>query len=224
MKTKFIMKTNLKIAFMIIFAISISACEKDSLDTNASVESFNKSNNNKVSVPVVDHTFTVIPGTSSTLHRTQNGITVNFKTSGLIPGNAYTMWWVIWNKPNECEDPGHCIDTDFPNGEAIELDVLYAAGHIAGASGTGNFSAHLSVGDNSGSLFGADAPGLKFPQSSEVHLVLRSHGPAQPGMTDDQIHTVGGGCTTDPGGFGPDPTEDGHCRDIQAAIHSPVPN
>ena len=31
----------------------------------------------------------------STLHRNGNGLTINFKTTGLMPGYAYTLWWVV---------------------------------------------------------------------------------------------------------------------------------
>jgi len=212
------MNNLLKVFAVFLILVSTSCTQEELIDSPTESKKANKS--------TVD-VFIAVNGTNvgtSTLHRNKNGITVNFKTKELIPGNAYTLWWVIWNNPNECGIPGQCTDTDFPNGAAIELDVLYAAGHIVGASGTGNFSAHLRVGDASGSagFFGLPGIGLNDSYEAEVHLVLRSHGPAQPGMTADQIHTYGGGCTTDPGGFGPDTSEEGHCRDIQAAIHAPV--
>ena len=84
------------------------------------------------------------PGASSKLTRNANGITVNLKTSGLIPGNVYTMWFVIFG-----EDPGPPVL------------VTYAAGHVVGQSGKGNFSAHLSVGD----IF-------DNPLTGEVHLAF----------------------------------------------------
>ncbi len=202
------------------------SCNQDSMDADTGVESFNKSGNSKKSAIVLDHTFAPIQGTSSILHRNKNGITVNFKTKGLIPGNAYTLWWVIWNNPEECLTPNACgDDADFGNALLVKPEVLYAAGHVVGGSGIGNFSAHLNLNDDSGSvndLFGLPpAGGLLETQEAEVHLVLRSHGVAQPGMIPDQIHSYLGGCT-DSGGFGPDSSVEGYCRDIQAAIHAPI--
>lgn len=135
-----------------------------------------------------------IPGASSTLRRNANGITVNFKTKNLIPNNAYTMWFVVFG--------------DAPGPPVL---VTYAAGHIVGGSGKGNFSAHLSVGE----IF-------NNPLTAEVHLALRSHGPAQPGMIPDQIQTIDGGCVT---GFSsgpalyPDSDVEGYCANVQVAMH-----
>ncbi len=217
------MKNLIKFYLLIMILVPFS-CNKDSLNgASDGIESFNKSANNKSTVDVFSPFLGDVLG-SSILHRSKNGITVNFQTSGLIPGNAYTLWWVIWNKPENCAVPGACLEPDFGNAANIKIDVLYATGHIVGNSGIGNFSTELKVGDISGSL-GAFGPsyGLMDPQKAEVHLVLRSHGPAQPGMIDDQIHTISGGCNPvySPPGFGPDPNISGACRDIQAAIHPP---
>ncbi|MCP9234855.1 hypothetical protein [Lewinella sp. JB7] len=144
----------------------------------------------------------IIPGASSRLHRTANGITANFKTDHLIPGNAYTLWFVVFG-----DAPGPPSST-------------YAAGHIVGQSGKGNFSGHLSVGDE------FDAPinltVFDNPLTAEVHLALRTHGPAQPGIIPDQINTMNGGCTTGfPSGptLHPDSDETGYCANIQVAMH-----
>lgn len=141
--------------------------------------------------------FVEIPGTSSTLHRNANGITVNFKTENLIPNNAYTMWFVIFG--------------DAPGPPVL---VTYAAGHVAGKSGKGNFSAHISVGE----IF-------NNPLTAEVHLALRTHGPVQPEMMPDQIETIDGGCLLPEIGFPsgpalyPDSDIVGYCANVQVAMH-----
>ena len=137
---------------------------------------------------------TVVPGASSRLIRNANGISATLNTRGLIPGNAYTMWWVIFG--------------DAPGPPIL---VTYAAGNIVGGSGRSVFSGHLSVGD----IF-------DNPLTAEVHLAIRTHGPAQPGMIPDQIHTFAEGCTS---GYGngpalyPDSDVVGYCANIQVAIH-----
>ena len=162
---------------------------------------------------------------TSTLRRNKNGININFKVDGLIPGHAYTIWWVIWNKPENCDTPYACGEPDFGNPDAVMVEVLYAAGHVVGNSGKGHFSAHLNEWDSSGTinpLFGLDEyGGLHDAEKAEVHVVLRSHGPAVPGIVNEQINSYGGGCddisSFDP--FTEIPDEVGECGDIYFSIH-----
>jgi len=158
-----------------------------------------KSTSTKSTVLVKDHMLTPIEGTSSTLHRDKDGITVNFKTDGLIPGNAYTLWFVVFG-----DSPGPPSST-------------HAAGHIVGGSGKGNFSGHLSVGD----LFD-NMNVFNNPLTAEVHMALRTHGPAQSGMIPEQTQTMDGGCTSGyPSGpfLYPDSDVVGYCANIQVAMH-----
>ena len=141
----------------------------------------------------------VVEGATSTLKRNKNGITGTINTNGLIPGNAYTMWFVIFG-----DAPGP------PNS-------TYAAGHVVGGSGKGNFTAHKSAGE----IF-------NNPLSAEVHMVIRSHGIAVPGIIPEQIHTFLGGCNPDltfpegPGRIWPDSDQVGYCANIQVAVHPSV--
>ena len=167
---------------------------------------------------------------NSTLHRNKNGITVNFKAKNLYPG-AYTLWWVIWNKPGECADPGACLDSDFAMADLVEVEVMYAGGHVVGNNGKGNISAHLNVDDASGSIneefFGLNSyGGLQAGNTfgAEVHLVLRTHGPVVPGIVNEQINSYEGGCD-DPLLYFPFtvyPNVIGECADIAAAVFPPV--
>ncbi len=193
------MKNLFKYCLVAIMIFLPFSCDQDSIDADTGVESFNKSANKKSSVNVSDHMHNPIEGTSSTIHRNKKGITVNFKTDGLIPGNAYTLWFVVFG-----DAPGPPSST-------------HAAGHIVGGSGKGNFSGHLSLGDifDNGEVF-------NNPLTAEVHMALRTHGPAQPGMISDQIHTIDGGCTSGfPSGPSLNPDSDvvGYCSNIQVAIH-----
>ena len=144
-----------------------------------------------------DGEFIEIEDASSTIHRNKNGITVNLKTNGLIPGNAYTMWFVVVG------------ETSGP-----PISSALGAGHIIGGSGKGNFSGHYSVGDN-----------FDDPLTAEVHVVIRSHGAAQPGMIPSQIQTLLGGCIDSltfpqgPGRIWPDSDVVGYCANVQLAIH-----
>jgi hypothetical protein len=196
------MKNPGKIFSLAIIMVLFSCSKEPMIDVSEESETLEqsavfKSAANQSTVPIKDHTFDEIQGASSDIHRNKNGITVNFKTKNLIPNNAYTLWWVVFG-----DAPG-------------PPTVTYAAGHIAGGSGTGNFSSHKSLGAS-----------FNNPLSAEVHLVLHTHGPAVPGMIPDQILTWNEGCLvilpSGPGILHEDSDELGRCADIQFAVHPPV--
>jgi len=175
-------------------------------------------------VDIFDLTFTKVLG-KSTLERNENNIKVAYKTSDLTPGYVYTIWWVIWNKPENCTVPGACSDADFAIADMVEVEVLAGTGIKADASGTATFIATLNENDITGSYnapFGLPAAGgLQDAQLAEVHIVLRSHGPAIAGQINAQLTTYEGGCTTFFDPFTEVPDAEGECGDIQAAIHQP---
>ena len=132
----------------------------------------------------------VVVGTS-TLNRTESGISFSLSTSGLEPGHAVTIWWMVVNP-----DRG--------------VAVLYAAGHVIDADGTAEFGGSLKVGDSKGYVMGDDRS-LEDALGATVFLVVRDHGPAKPGTVDDQIHTFG---VCNPEGVE-------HCTDLQLSVHEP---
>lgn len=220
----------MKLLLIVLLMASVSCSNEpisDPVDGSENFDLFNRQS--KSTVDVINPILGEITGTS-TLHRSKNGITVNYKTTGLAPGYTYTVWWVIWNNPENCGTPFECNDLDFAIADKVGVEVLYAAGHVVGNSGKGNFSGHLNVDDDSASinpLFGLPpAGGLQSGNtfSAEVHLVLRSHGPKIPGMVNEQISSYEGGCL-DPFAIAPFteiPDEVGECGDIEFAIHPPA--
>ena len=190
------MKTSIKFFFtlLILFAFSCSQeATQDPLPADLEAVSAKASSKQMALVGGLDGVNGLPITGTSTLHRNKNGITVNFKAENLYPG-AYTIWWVIWNYPQECDAPGACIDEDFGIAGDVGVEVMYAAGHVVGNNGKGNFSAHLNADDDSGSInddffglpeFGGLKAGNTF--SSEVHVVLRTHGPKVPGLVNEQI-------------------------------------
>ena len=128
---------------------------------------------------------------SSKLVRTDSGVSMTLKTSELEPGNAVTVWWVIFNNPGECDAP--CDEPDlFKLG--VDGSFGYAAGNIVGANGKINFGGHLAEGDTSGMVMG---PGLLDTSKAEIHLAVHPHGPKIPGLVDSQVSTFLGGCRID---------------------------
>jgi hypothetical protein len=172
-----------------------------------------------------------IVGAEAILTRMAHGISMTFITEELLPGNAYTAWWVIFNTPKGCSDEACGLDDVFllddegrfildanslaqPNiagREATQVSFLWATGNIADEEGHAMFRASLPIGDLTGDVsFG---PGLLEPMRSEVHLLLRSHGPVIPELRNEQLFTAWGGC--------PDPVTRTPCEDVQIAIFEP---
>jgi hypothetical protein len=122
---------------------------------------------------------------TSTLTRTDSGISFSLSTTGLQGGHAVTIWWMVFN----------------PNGP---LSVQYAAGHVIDEGGAAEFGGYLQEGDTDGVI--NDGPGLLDATGANVVLVVRDHGPAKPGIVEQQIHTFGA-CN---------PT----CTDLQISMHA----
>jgi hypothetical protein len=135
-----------------------------------------------------------VPGAWSALVTDGAGASLTLHTTGLAPGDVVTVWWVIFNAPQQCahgEGPYRCGPGDLPpfggDGSA-QPSVLYATGHVIGGTGKADFGAHLAVDDTSGALFG---PGLTNPLGADIHLVLHDHGPADRAIVADEIHSFG---------------------------------
>ena len=122
---------------------------------------------------------------TSTLTRTGSGISFSLSTTGLEAGHAVTIWWMVFN----------------PDGS---VSVQYAAGHVIDEGGAAEFGGHLKVGDIDGVINGG--PGLLDALEANVVLVVRDHGPADPGRVNQQIHSFGV-CN---------PT----CTDLQISMHT----
>jgi hypothetical protein len=149
---------------------------------------------------------------SSTLTRTDSGIALVLHTTGLQAGHTVTIWWMVFNHPEACisgaatetpDDP-RCGMEDMHN-PAAGLSVLYAAGNIVDEDGEADFGAYLQEGDTDGAIMGLEL-GLLDAAAADVHLVVRDHGPAKPGMIVEQIHTFDDFCN---------PT----CTDLQMSVH-----
>lgn len=208
-----------KVLLVLLVGFVFASCSKeDSLSSDSSFIDSSNVEGTQLKAAATHCETTVIDAMSgnptsgtATLLRTNNKISMTFKVDGLNPGHAYTIWWVIWNKPEECTTPYACDVVDFDMSEVVEVDALYAAGHVVGNSGKGNFSGSLKESDTSGSindLFALPAYGLQDARTAEVHLVLRDHGPKIPGQVNDQINFYPGGCVT------------GDCNDPLFAIFS----
>jgi hypothetical protein len=138
----------------------------------------------------------IVPGSSATLVRADTGVTIIIHTSGLDPGAAYTVWWVIYNYPQYCAT-NPCTFGDLGNAD-VQGTILNATGKVIGNNRLGSFGAHLAEGDTSGlSLpvtFPGDAVGLVDARTAQILLGVRSHGLPIPGQVKEQISMFNGGC------------------------------
>lgn len=159
---------------------------------------------NTAPVFVFGHPTEIIPGATSTLVTNDAGATMTLHTTRLSPGHVVSVWWVVFNQPQACaggQGGLRCGHSDLSNA-AVQASVLYASGHVIGGDGTGEWGAHLRVGDTTGALFGS---GLLAPTTADIHLVVHDHGPVDPALMPAEIHSFGI-CN---------PT----CTDVQASAH-----
>jgi hypothetical protein len=117
----------------------------------------------------------VKPGTS-TLTRTEEGVSIRVHIPGLTPGNVYTFWMV------EVQLNG------FLHGGRV-------AGLVLGESGVANVKVEAEVGDILGDFHIPGSPLQAAPLTDPLHstfwLVVRNHGPASsdPAELYLQLHT-----------------------------------
>jgi hypothetical protein len=170
---------------------------------------------------------------TSTLTRTDTGISAVLHTSELLAGHAMTLWFIVFNNPSACGS-SPCSIEDLLLNPAVQGDFLIAAGHVVGGNGQAVFGGALQVGDIRGSgwieLGNPDrAVGLIDPRHAEIHLAVHSHGPALTGEElKAQISSYTGGCETFLGNQygiaqGPQdvPMAPHECSTIQASVYQP---
>ena len=124
--------------------------------------------------------------------RTKKAVWVDVNAAALQANTVYTMWWIIWNNPNQCVDG--CGDDDIG---VRGSSIFYAGGFISDASGAANVSIHVEAGNLRGGIQILLGNGLdpNKGNKAEMHLLIRSHGAPVPGSVDLQISEVGGLCS-----------------------------
>lgn len=134
-----------------------------------------------------------VQGASASLVATSTGASVTVRTRELVPGHAYTLWYVIVNNPAACQATP-CSGADILTNPDVDAQVTYGAGHIVGGAGQATFAAHRDVGPIDGWL-----PDRTFhnPLGAEYHVALNDHGPKLAVHMPDMIRTYRGGCSDD---------------------------
>jgi hypothetical protein len=136
---------------------------------------------------------------ASVLTRYNTFVEGTVSATGLAANGAYSWWWVVFNHPEFCVDGCGLDDlpvgaTPVSNGDPrVRASLLWGGGFVANGTGAAEVRAALERNKAPGEVrFG---PGLKRPRGAELHIVLRSHGPAIAGEVADQIGSFDGGCT-----------------------------
>lgn len=185
-------------------------------------------------------TFAATPPAGKTrLIRSPNGLTAQFKTTGLTAGHVVTLWIMFFDNPEACTTPGACDPAIDIGRDGVRFDFHYAGGHVVNGAKT-TITGHLQVGEISTSGWAELVPiggappsfvtPLTNPAGAQVILALHSHGPAQTGQTlAAQASSYLGGCNLpflgDAAGFAQSPADvpalPGECSTIQLAFHMP---
>ena len=192
----------LSLALLAFAGLAFTACESEKTSpleplssSETSLDAVDKSTSPVVTFP------DGMPSTgTSELARTPNGVNFRLSKDALEPGNAYTLWMIIFNEPSECLYGAGALNcgADDIGTVAARPDVVWVAGRIAGGDGTATFAGRRSVGDLSASLSappGLPAFGLEDPWGAEIHFILHHHGPVLAAYMPDMLQTIDGGCT-----------------------------
>lgn len=124
------------------------------------------------------HTFPGEPmetTSGGTLLRNKNEVTARLAMHGLAADSLYSVWWIIFNHPEECAGGiGGCGPGDF---EASNGSVMNAAGFVTSSSGSANITADLEARRPAANqvLFGK---GLLTGNGyrAEIHMIFQNHG------------------------------------------------
>lgn len=166
---------------------------------------------------------------SSKLVRTGSGLTARFGSSGQTPGDAVTLWLIIFNNPDACSTSPCSVPADVFNYEA-GADFYWGDGAVVGSNGKIKLRGSLGVGQTAFSGKAetglGEAVALSNPFGAEVVLAVHSHGPAATGEAlDAQLTSFTGGCATFNGpngfaaGFADLPDAPGECSTFQRSLH-----
>ena len=154
----------------------------------------------------------------------------DMRAKELTPGDAVTLWWALFTIPDACRDGLDeqgtlCGPEDLRGIPAVEPQFGYAGpapmgGAIVDPNGEVVFPGSLStpvVDENSPAnpdfLIGN---GLTDLYGTEIHLIIRTHGPALGGgLQDSQLSSFDGGCLDG------EPNQ-GMCLNIQSAFFPPL--
>ena len=96
-----------------LLSTSCSLSERHELYENDDALELARSSKSSCTASIIDVVNGITDAGVATLRRNKKKLSMNFKVEGLTPGYAYTVWWVIWNSPENCATPNACLEPDF---------------------------------------------------------------------------------------------------------------
>lgn len=160
----------------------------------------------------------------ATLVRTGDGVRYRIDTTDLVPGNAYTVWFVVINDPGAC-DATPCAAPQLIGDPSVDGQVTWGLdGEVARSTGHARFKSRVEAGPLLDGWL--QVQGLDDPMGAEIHLVLNDHGPLIDEMRSEMLSTYRAGCSDAspfPAFFPPTALADGEpgpntCRLYQTAV------
>lgn len=172
----------------------------------------------KESVQVADHFMfnpggdpIIAPGATILIRDFRAGIiTATMTSAALTPDYAYSIWWVVFNRPQHCAVPKQCQISDLMN-DAVKPSVFWGGGLLADGDGYGTTQLELRRGRTDRELFANTKNyGLQNLKKAEIHLVLRSHDDiGVAGTVAKQLGTANEACPAI------------LCRNVFFSVHTP---
>lgn len=166
----------------------------------------------------------IVEGASASVFLTEEGAFARFDTTELIPGDVYTLWWVVINNPDACAE-FTCTPPEVLGRSDELLSDLGQADRIVPETEEGHFAAFLPVGELPDAWFGN---GFTNPLGAHIHLVINHHGPLIPEQAATMLNSYRGGCTDEslPASFPTTALSDGEpgpnaCALLQVAVLEP---
>lgn len=136
----------------------------------------------------------VVETAKAQLAAVDGGAFVSFDTVGLKPGHVHTLWFVAISNPSVCATVP-CTGKDvLLNTDAVQADAGFAGGVIAKEDGSASFAFFQPQGALTNGWFGR---GLNDVENSEIHLVVKDHGPIIEGRVTEMLSTFRDACRTD---------------------------
>lgn len=137
------------------------------------------------------------PWGTATIRRGPEGVQVQLRVTdpavqAALEGNAITIWFASFHDPSECAAAPDCGAGDLGN-PLVGAALQFAGGRVLGHGHHINLAVNVREGDTKNQIAGT-AAGLVDADTDVIHVIIRSHGLPIPGLVDEQIHTVGGGC------------------------------
>lgn len=166
--------------------------------------------------------FEPVTRSHSTVTRTARGATATMDLAEIRPNHVFTLWWVVYNNPEQCSATP-CPADELFNPDTGASFFGAGSGRVSDAFGHVRLEAGIVAGaglpeDVEGVFLGE---GLTDPLGAEIQLVVRDHGNADELAAEDELGAAlstlfGGGCpfvVTDPD------AEPHDCREPAIAFH-----